>query len=171
MDDVIDRILDGVKTVAVVGLSDKPYRPSNDVARYLRERGYRVIPVNPTIPTALGEKSYGSLAEIPMEVDLVDVFRKSEAVPAIAEEAIRIGVRSFWMQEGVVNEEARSMLTEAGILVVMDRCLKKELAKRGRPSYQPVVPRREGHFSRGTASARHGGGATGRTGRKRWPEA
>jgi predicted CoA-binding protein len=132
VDDVIDRILDGAKTVAVVGLSDKPDRPSHVVARYLRGKGYRVIPVNPTIREVLGEKSFQSLAEIPGGVDLVDVFRKSETVPAIAEEAIRIGARYFWMQEGVVNEEARTKLTAAGIPVVMDRCVKKELAKRGR---------------------------------------
>ena len=132
MDDVIDRILDGAKTVAVVGLSDKPYRPSHVVSRYLRERGYRVIPVNPMIRAALGEKAYGSLTEIPGGVDLVDVFRKSDQVPAIAEEAIRIGAKYFWMQEGVVNEHARKSLAEAGIPVVMDLCVKKELAKRGR---------------------------------------
>ena len=132
MDDVIDRILDGTKTVAVVGLSDKPDRPSHVVARYLRGKGYRVIPVNPMIREVLGEKSYASLAEIPGGVDLVDVFRKSETVPAIAEEAIRIGAKYFWMQEGVANEEARTRLAAAGIPVVMDRCVKKELAKRGR---------------------------------------
>ena len=132
MDDVIDRILGAAKTVAVVGLSDKPDRPSHVVARYLRGKGYRVIPVNPMIREVLGEKSYGSLTEIPGGVDLVDVFRKSETVPAIAEEAIRIGANYFWMQEGVANEEARTRLAAAGIPVVMDRCVMKELAKRGR---------------------------------------
>ena len=132
MDDVIDRILGAAKTVAVVGLSDKPDRPSHVVARYLRGKGYRVIPVNPMIREVLGEKSYASLAEIPGGVDLVDVFRRSETVPAIAEEAIRIGARFFWMQEGVANEEARTRLAAAGIPVVMDRCVMKELAKRGR---------------------------------------
>ena len=132
MDDVIDRILSAAKTVAVVGLSDKPDRPSHVVARYLRGKGYRVIPVNPMIREVLGEKSYASLAEIPGGVDLVDVFRKSETVPAIAEEAIRIGAKYFWMQEGVANEEARTRLAAAGIPVVMDRCVMKELAKRGR---------------------------------------
>ena len=132
MDDVIDRILSAAKTVAVVGLSDKPDRPSHVVARYLRGKGYRVIPVNPMIREVLGEKSYASLAEIPGGVDLVDVFRKSETVPAIAEEAIRIGANYFWMQEGVANEEARTRLAAAGIPVVMDRCVMKELAKRGR---------------------------------------
>jgi len=132
VDDVIDRILYGAKTVAVVGLSDKPHRPSHGVAQHLQESGYRVIPVNPMIREALGEKSYGSLTEIPGEVDLVDVFRRSENVPGIAEEAIRIGAKYFWMQEGVVSERARARLAAAGIPVVMDRCVSKELAKRGR---------------------------------------
>jgi len=129
---VVDRILDGAKTVAVVGLSGNPDRPSHYVALYLQERGYRIIPVNPMLREVLGEKSYGSLTEIPGGVDLVDVFRKSVAVPGIAEEAIRIGAKFFWMQEGVVNEQARENLTAAGIPVVMDRCMKKELEIRGR---------------------------------------
>lgn len=131
MEDVIDKILDRSKSVAVVGLSDKPDRPSHIVANFLRERGYRIIPVNPTIHAVMGEKSYGSLSEIPGRVDLVDVFRKSEHVPGIAEEAIRVGAKYFWMQEGVANEQAREKLAAAGIPVVMDRCVKKELIKRG----------------------------------------
>ncbi len=129
---MVDRILDGAKTVAVVGLSNNPDRPSHYVALYLQERGYRIIPVNPMLREVLGEKSYGSLTEIPGGVDLVEVFRKSVAVPGIAEEAIRIGAKFFWMQEGVVNEQARENLTAAGIPVVMDRCMKKELEIRGR---------------------------------------
>jgi len=132
MEDVVDRILDGAKTVAVVGLSDNPDRPSHYVALYLQERGYRIIPVNPMLREVLGEKSYGSLTEIPGGADLVDVFRKSVAVPGIAEEAIRIGAKYFWMQEGVVNEQARENLAAAGIPVVMNRCMKKELEIRGR---------------------------------------
>ena len=132
MEDVVDRILDGAKTVAVVGLSDNPDRPSHDVALYLQERGYRVIPVNPRLREVLGEKSYGSLTEIPGGADLIDVFRKSEAVPGIAEEAIRIGAKYFWMQEGVVNEQAREILAKARIPVVMDRCMKRELEIRRR---------------------------------------
>jgi predicted CoA-binding protein len=131
LEDVIDKILDRSKSVAVVGLSDKPDRPSHIVANFLRERGYRIIPVNPTIHAVMGEKSYGSLSEIPGRVDLVDVFRKSEHVPGIAEEAIRVGAKYFWMQEGVANEQAREKLAAAGIPVVMDRCVKKELIKRG----------------------------------------
>jgi predicted CoA-binding protein len=129
---LIDRILSEAKTVAVVGISDKPERPSNTVARYLQGRGYRIIPVNPLLTEVLGEKAYKSLSDIPAKVDLVDVFRKSEDVPPIAEEAIRIGARFFWMQEGVVSENARDRLERAGIPVVMDLCIKKELAKRGK---------------------------------------
>jgi predicted CoA-binding protein len=128
----IEEILSGSKTVAVVGISDKPDRPSHVVARYLRERGYRVIPVNPFLTEVLGEKAFKSLAEIPGRVDLVDVFRKSEDVPKIAEEAVRIGARFFWMQEGVESDRAREILDAAGIPWVMDRCVKKELAKRGK---------------------------------------
>ena len=132
MDAVIDRILSEAKTVAVVGISDKPERPSHGVARYLQERGYRVFPVNPVLTEVLGEKVYKSLSDIPERVDLIDVFRKSEEVPPIAEEAIRIGARFFWMQEGVISIAARERLEQAGIPVVMDLCMKKELAKRGR---------------------------------------
>jgi predicted CoA-binding protein len=131
VDAVVDRILKEAKTVAVVGLSDKPDRPSHVVARYLQERGYRIIPVNPLLDKVLGQKAYKSLSDVPESVDLVDVFRKSEAVPALAEEAIRIGARFFWMQEGVVSDSARERLERAGIPTVMDRCVKKELAKRG----------------------------------------
>jgi predicted CoA-binding protein len=132
LEDVIDRILNGSKTVAVVGLSDKTDRPSHVVARYLRERGYRIIPVNPNVLAVMGETSYGSLTEIPGKVDLVDVFRRSEYVPEIADEAIRVGAKFFWMQEEVVNEQARKKLVDAGIPVVMNRCMMKELEKRGR---------------------------------------
>ena len=128
----IEAILSGSKTVAVVGISDNPDRPSHGVAKYLQERGYRVIPVNPLLTEVLGEKAYKSLTEIPGQVDLVDVFRKSADVPEVAEEAVRIGARFFWMQEGVVSDRAREILDAAGIPWVMDRCVKKELAKRGK---------------------------------------
>ncbi|HAM33003.1 MAG TPA: CoA-binding protein [Deltaproteobacteria bacterium] len=128
----IETILYGSKTVAVVGISDKPDRPSHGVAKYLQERGFRVIPVNPLLTEVLGEKSYKSLSEIPERVDLVDVFRKSADVPPIAEEAVRIGARFFWMQEGVESDRAREILDAAGIPWIMDRCVKKELAKRGK---------------------------------------
>ena len=132
MEQRIEAILSGSKTVAVVGISDKPDRPSHGVAKYLQERGYRVIPVNPLLTEVLGEKAYKSLAEIPGRVDLVDVFRKSAEVPEIAEEAVRIGARFFWMQEGVVSDRACEILDAAGIPWVMDRCVKKELARRGK---------------------------------------
>jgi predicted CoA-binding protein len=128
----IDAILSGSKTVAVVGISDKPDRPSHVVAKYLQERGYRVIPVNPRLTEVLGEKAYRSLSEIPGKVDLVDVFRRSADVPEVAEEAVRIGARFFWMQEGVESDRACELLDAAGIPWVMDRCVKKELAKRGK---------------------------------------
>jgi predicted CoA-binding protein len=129
---VIDKILSESKTVAVVGISDKPDRPSHIVARYLQDKGYRVIPVNPLLSEVLGKKACKSLSDIPGKVDLVDVFRKSGDVLPVAEEAVRVGARFFWMQEGVTSEAARDLLTRAGIAVVMDRCVKKELAKRGR---------------------------------------
>lgn len=132
MEKRIENILSETRTIAVVGLSDKPDRPSNVVAGFLKARGYRIIPVNPSIREALGEASFRSLAEIPEKVDLVDVFRRSEDVPPIAEEAVRIGARFFWMQEGVRSERACEILDAAGIPWVMDRCVKKELAKRGK---------------------------------------
>ncbi len=131
-DTLIDRILAETRTIAVVGLSDKPERPSHAVARYLKARGYRIVPVNPALAEVLGQKAYPSLSKVPMPVDLVDVFRKAGDVPPVADEAIRAGARFFWMQEGIVNEEARARLERAGIPVVMDRCVKKELEKRGR---------------------------------------
>ncbi|MBP2675870.1 MAG: hypothetical protein H6Q84_2710 [Deltaproteobacteria bacterium] len=132
MEDRIEKILSEMRTVAVVGISDKPDRPSHVVAKFLQSRGYRIVPVNPTIREVLGEKAYGSLAEIPVPVDLVDVFRRSEEVPPIAEEAVRIGARFFWMQEEVRSERACEILDAAGIPWVMDRCVKKELAKRAK---------------------------------------
>ena len=132
MEERIEAILSVARTVAVVGISDKPDRPSHLVAKYMQERGYRVIPVNPLVTEVLGEKAFKSLTEIPGRVDLVDVSRKSEDVPPIAEEAVRIGARFFWMQEGVVSDRAREILEAAGIPCVMDRCVKKELAKRGK---------------------------------------
>jgi predicted CoA-binding protein len=129
---LIDTILESAKTVAVVGISNRPERPSNHVAAYVRKAGFRIYPVNPVLTEVLGEPCHPSLESIPGPVDLVDVFRRSEDVLPVAEEAIRKGVRWFWMQEGVVNEAARALLEAAGIGVVMDRCMLKELAARGR---------------------------------------
>jgi predicted CoA-binding protein len=114
------------RTIAVVGLSPNPDRPSHRVARYLREQGYRIVPVNPTVDTVLGERSYASLTDVPEPVDVVDVFRRSEDVPPVVEEAIRIGAKVVWMQEGVVHEEAAARARAAGLQVVMDRCMLKE---------------------------------------------
>jgi predicted CoA-binding protein len=117
------------RTIAVVGLSSKRWRPSFGVSEYMRRAGYRIIPVNPGEHEVLGEKSYASLEEIPEKVDIVDVFRRSEFVPEIVEQAIRIGARAIWLQEGVVHEEAAAKARAAGLIVVMDRCILKEHRK------------------------------------------
>ena len=127
--DVIKGILTKLKVVAVVGLSDNWMRPSNRVGKFLKARGFTVIPVNPGYDTVLGMKSYKSLLDIPGDVDIVDIFRKSEAVGPIVDEAIKKGVKVVWMQEGVINEEAARRAREAGITVVMDRCMYKEYTK------------------------------------------
>ena len=118
--------LRAAKTIAVVGLSGRRYRPSHGVAEYLQRAGYRVIPVNPLETEVLGEKSYPNLSSVPLPVDIVDVFRRSEYVPEIVEEAIRIGAKMVWMQEGVVHEQAARRAQGAGLKVVMDRCILKE---------------------------------------------
>jgi uncharacterized protein len=120
------RILRTHKTLAVVGLSAQWHRPSYFAAKYMQEHGYRVIPVNPTYPEILGEKSYKSLRDIPVPVDIVDCFRKSAEIPAIAEDAIAIGAKVLWMQLGVQSEEARRRAEAAGLEVVEDRCVKIE---------------------------------------------
>jgi len=127
-DEVIKDILRSARTVAVVGLSPNPDRPSHDVASYLQKHGYRIIPVNPTAPEVLGEKSYASLDEIPADIsiDVVDVFRRPEDVVPVAEAAIRRGAKVLWLQEGVVNERAAELAAQAGLRVVMDRCMLKE---------------------------------------------
>jgi predicted CoA-binding protein len=128
MSDEIRDILTATKTVAVVGLSDNPERASYHVAAYLQGHGYRIIPVNPAVTEVLGERAYAGLRDVPVPVDLVDVFRKSEAVPPIVEDAIAIGAKAVWMQEGVVHEEAAARARTAGLKVVMDRCTLKEHA-------------------------------------------
>lgn len=125
------RILRQFRTVAVVGLSPKPERDSYKVARFLKEQGFRIIPVNPGQKEILGERCYASLTEIPKPVEIVDVFRRPEAVPEIAEEAIRIGARVFWMQLGIRHDEAARRLGAAGIQVVMDRCIMIEYIRCG----------------------------------------
>ncbi len=126
--DVIRAVL-ARHNVAIVGLSGNPLRASNFVGRYLQIRGYNVIPVNPGETTILGTKSYASLSEIPDTVDTVNVFRRSEAVPAIAEEAVAIGARCLWLQFGVISEEAATIATTGGLEVIMDRCMKIEHAR------------------------------------------
>ena len=120
------RILRTNKTIAVVGLSAQWHRPSYCAAKYMQEHGYRVIPVNPTYDTILGEKCFKSLRDIPEKVDIVDCFRKSSEIPAIAEDAIAIGARVLWMQLGVENAEARRKAEAAGLEVVENRCVKIE---------------------------------------------
>ncbi len=124
--DPIAELLKSAKTIAVVGLSDNPMKPSYGVSEYMQSRGYRIIPVNPQIEEALGEKAYASLLDVPEKIDIVDVFRRSEAVPEIVDQAIQLKVPAIWLQEGVVHEEAAEKARKAGIFVVMDKCILKE---------------------------------------------
>ncbi|HEY1184821.1 MAG TPA: CoA-binding protein [Bryobacteraceae bacterium] len=124
-------ILGAARTIAVVGLSAKRFRPSHGVAEYLQRVGYRIIPVNPNITEVLGEKSYASLDAVPEPVDIVDIFRRSEHVPEIVEAAIRKGAKTIWMQEGVVHEDAARRAESAGLAVVMDRCILKDHRRLG----------------------------------------
>src|SRR5438105_10391804 len=117
--DQIAEVLRNAKTIAVVGLSDSPLRPSYGVSAYMQSHGYRIIPVNPTIKGALGEKAVSSLSEIQEKIDIVDVFRRSEAVPEVVDEAIKVGASAIWMQEGVIHEAAAAKARQAGIFVVM----------------------------------------------------
>jgi hypothetical protein len=128
----IKHILDTCHTIAVVGLSHKPFRPSYGVAEYMQRHGYRIMPVNPGESEVLGEKAYARLEDIPEKVDLVDIFRRSEFVPAIVDSAIRIGARAVWMQETVEDTPSAAKARAAGLLVVMDRCILKEHRKHRR---------------------------------------
>jgi len=124
--DPIFELLSRVKTIAVVGLSDNPMRPSHGVSAYMQAEGYRVVPVNPNIAEALGETAYPSLLEVPEKIDLVDVFRRAEFVGEIVEQAIQLGIPALWMQEDVINERAAARARAAGMFVVMDLCILKE---------------------------------------------
>jgi hypothetical protein len=124
--DEIAHILTSSKVIAMVGLSSKEDRPSNEVARYLQKQGYRVIPVNPRESEILGEKAYPNLASIEVDVDIVDVFRRSEETPAIVRDAIAIGAKYVWLQLDILSEEAGEIAGQAGLAIVMDRCLKRE---------------------------------------------
>lgn len=125
--DEIRNILKQTKTVAVVGLSDKPDRVSYMVSEAMQQKGYRIIPVNPTVTgTILGEKCYASLSDIPEPVDIVNVFRRSDQVVPVAEEAVKIKAKVFWLQLGIYNEEAADIAKAGGLEVIMDRCIKVE---------------------------------------------
>ena len=120
------KILKSFRNIAMVGVSSNPEKPSNIVFKYLTAHGYNVIPVNPTIDELLGKKCYASLSAIPEKVEVVDIFRRSEDIPPIVEEAIKIGAKAIWMQEGIINKAAAEKAQSAGLLVVMDKCMRKE---------------------------------------------
>jgi len=128
--DEIGALLKRARTIAVVGLSDSPLRPSHGVSAYMQSNGYRIIPVNPNIHGALGEKAVATISDVKEKIDIVDVFRRSEFVPEVVDEAIKLGVSAVWMQEGVIHEAAAQKARAAGIFVVMDRCILKEHRKR-----------------------------------------
>jgi len=126
----ITELLKTAKTIAVVGLTDSPLRPSYGVTQYMRSQGYRIIPVNPNISEWGGEKAYSSLLDVPEKVDIVNIFRRPDAVPEVVEQTIQIKAPAIWMQEGVVHEVAAERARQAGILVVMDLCILKEHRRR-----------------------------------------
>ena len=126
----ITEVLQEAKTIAVVGLTDTPVRPSYGVSHYMQAQGYHIIPVNPNITDWMGKKAYASLLDVPEKIDIVDVFRRSEAVPDVVEQAIQIKAPVIWMQEGVIHEAAAEKARQAGIFVVMDKCILKEHIKR-----------------------------------------
>ena len=126
MDDPIRELLANAKTIAVIGLSSDPMRPSFGVSQYMQRKGYRIIPVNPNEKNVLGERAYASLSEVGEKVDLVDIFRRPEFVPEIVDEVIRLKIPALWLQEGVVHQDAAQKARDAGIIVVMDRCILKE---------------------------------------------
>jgi hypothetical protein len=129
-EDPVLELLKRSRTIAVVGLSSKPHRPSHGVAAYLQAAGFRIIPVNPLEAEVLGEKSFPRLEDVPERIDIVDVFRRAEHVPETVSSAIRIDARAVWLQEGVVHEAAAAQARAAGLLVVMDACILKEHRKR-----------------------------------------
>ena len=122
----IRELLRAARVIAVVGLSSRKHRPSFGVSEYMQRAGYRIIPINPNESLILGEKAYANLDEVPEKIDIVDIFRRSEFVPEIVEQAIRVGAGAIWMQEGVIHEEAAARAQGAGLTVVMDRCILKE---------------------------------------------
>jgi predicted CoA-binding protein len=114
------------RTIAVIGLSEDPAKPSHYVSAYMQQHGYKLYPVNPSIPEVLGERSYGSLSDLPIKPDIVDVFRLPKFIPAIVEEMVKLGLTNLWVQQGIVNLEAATRAEAAGIHVVMDRCIMVE---------------------------------------------
>ena len=124
--DPIADLLQRSRTIAVVGLSCNPLRPSHGVSAYMQSHGYRIIPVNPRIQECLGERAYASLMDVREKMDIVDIFRRSEFVEEVVDQAIQLKVPALWMQEGVINEKAAERARKAGIFVVMDRCILKE---------------------------------------------
>lgn len=128
-DDEMKAIFKDCKTIAVVGLSDNPARPSYGVARYLQQLGFRIIPVNPKLTEVLGEKCYASLCDVPDKIDMVDCFRRSEEIVPIAKDAVAIGAKCLWMQIGVINHEAAKIAQDAGLRVVQDKCTKIEFRR------------------------------------------
>jgi predicted CoA-binding protein len=124
--DAIADLLKRSKTIAVVGLSNRPLRPSHGVSAYMQTNGYHIVPVNPQIKGALGEKAYASLLDVPEKIDIVNIFRRPEFVEEVVDQAIRLKVPAIWMQEEVINEKAAEKARQAGIFVVMDRCILKE---------------------------------------------
>lgn len=130
--ETISRILDECRTIAVVGLSSDTYRPSNSVSAYMQRVGYRVIAVNPNETEVFGEKAYPDLASVPDKIDLVDVFRRSDEAGKAVDEAIAVGAKAVWLQEGVIDRAAAQRALDAGLLVVMDRCWLKEHIRFGK---------------------------------------
>ena len=122
----VRELLKSAHVIAVVGLSSRKHRPSFGVSEYMQRAGYRIIPINPNESSILGEKAYASIEDVPEKIDIVDIFRRSEFVPEIVEQAIRAGAGAIWMQEGVIHEEAAARAQAAGLTVVMDRCILKE---------------------------------------------
>jgi predicted CoA-binding protein len=114
------------RTIAVIGLSEDPAKPSHYVSAYMQQHGYKLYPINPSIPAVLGEKSYASLSDLPIKPDIVDVFRLPKFIPAIVEEMIQLGLPNLWVQQGIINHEAATRAEAAGINVVMDRCIMVE---------------------------------------------
>jgi len=124
--DPVTELLQRAKTIAVVGLSDNPLRPSYGVSAYMQTHGYRIVPVNPRIESCLGEKAYTSLLEAPEKIDIVDIFRRPEFVEEVVDQAIQLRIPAIWMQEGVIHEKASEKARKAGMFVIMDRCILKE---------------------------------------------